>query len=88
MVKMAEELGITRPEGWKHHQAGHDSMLIGKVFWKIKERFGISEECFIGAVHGAEPWDLVAVATPPPSSIHHVWLLKATPSQGMFYSPI
>ena len=32
LVKMADELGITRPEGWRHHQAGHDSMLIGKVF--------------------------------------------------------
>ena len=35
LLRMADELR-SLGQGWKHHQAGHGSLLIGQVFWKIK----------------------------------------------------
>lgn len=50
LIKMAEELGLV-PEG-QHHQAGHDSKLIGEVFEKLKDRFRFNEDKFVGVVYG------------------------------------
>lgn len=57
LMSLAERLGI-HWEG-RHHQAGFDSMLIGEVFWKLKERFGLNEDSFVGIIHGAEMFNKV-----------------------------
>jgi len=92
LVRIADELGITRPEGWKHHQAGHDSLLIGQVFWKIKEQFSVNEDYFAGVVHGAELSNLVPMAAPPQMSClaPQGFYFGVDLSQGLFYytSPI
>lgn len=67
LIKIAEDLDIV-PEGLQYHQAGHQSVLIGEVFWKMKERFRFNEDEFLGVVYGAS-----SCLSPFRRTIHVVW---------------
>ncbi|ONK70793.1 uncharacterized protein A4U43_C04F1590 [Asparagus officinalis] len=64
LMKIAEKLGIERT-GHRHHQAGHDSMLIGEVFWAMKKRFGLKEDGLVGSLYGVETSGCAPMRTPP-----------------------
>lgn len=53
LTRIAEKLGVNL-EGHHHHQAGHDSTLIGDVFWHMKELYRVCEDQYVWMIHGAE----------------------------------